>query len=347
MKVALLTYFQTLSYGATLQAYATVKAIESLGHEVELINLDIPNPYNKIKGILLFPKWFKIWCFRQKFFKQHITRKFFSSEDLRQDPPEADLYMIGSDQTWNLDISLDKAPSFFLDFVKDDSKKVSYAASFGKNEIGSSKWIKKEEILTLLKRFNHIGIREDSGKTILSLENIDSTLVVDPVLLFDHYDELIGEFSPREEIALFKVENSTLFYNRMREVGKDLFLPICSVGSLRRVKGIKCPYPYGVEGWMRRIVSAKYVITDSFHGLVLSLLYHKQFVIIIGDPLKATRLQSLANMVGLSDRILGLDNTSSEIVSILNNPIDYDYVDMVLNDEREKSYNFLKSILNR
>jgi len=346
MKVALLTYFKTLSYGATLQAYATVKAIESLGHEVELINLDIPNPYSKIKGILLFPKWIKIWCFRQKFFK-HITRKFFSSQDLRQNPPVADLYMIGSDQTWNLDISLDKAPSFFLDFVKDDSKKVSYAASFGKNEIGSSKWINKEEILTQLKRFNHIGIREDSGKAILSLENIDSTLVVDPVLLFDHYDELIGEFSPREEIALFKVENSTLFYNRMREVGEGLSLPVCSVGSLRRIKGIKCPYPYGVEGWMRRIVSAKYVITDSFHGLVLSLLYHKQFVIIIGDPLKATRLQSLANMVGLSDRILGLDNTSSEIVSIINNPIDYDYVDMVLNDEREKSYNFLKSILNR
>lgn len=346
MIVALLTYFKTLSYGATLQTYATVKALEALGYEVVLVNLDIPNPYNRIKGILLFPKWFKTWLFRRKHFK-HVTRKYKSSEELSQDPPKADYYMIGSDQTWNLDISLDKAPSFFLDFVKDDSKKVSYAASFGKNEIGSSKWINKEEILTLLKRFNHIGIREDSGKAILSLENIDSTLVVDPVLLFDHYDELIGEFSPREEIALFKVENSTLFYNIMREVGKELTLPICSVGSLRRVNGIKCPYPYGVEGWMRRIVSAKYVITDSFHGLVLSLLYHKQFVIIIGDPLKATRLQSLANMVGLSDRILGLDNTSSEIVSILNIPIDYDYVDMVLNDEREKSYNFLKSILNR
>ena len=57
MKVALLTYFKTLSYGATLQTYATVKALESLGHEVELINLEIPNPYDRIKGLLLFPKW--------------------------------------------------------------------------------------------------------------------------------------------------------------------------------------------------------------------------------------------------------------------------------------------------
>jgi len=157
----------TLSYGATLQTYATIKAIEVLGHDVTLVNLNIPNPYGRIKAILLFPKWVKTRLFRKKYFK-NITRKYNNSEALRKDSPEADLYMIGSDQTWNLDISLDKAPSFFLNFVSDDNKKVAYAASFGKNKLDGSKWISKQEIERLLKRFEYIGIREGSGKEILS-----------------------------------------------------------------------------------------------------------------------------------------------------------------------------------
>ena len=89
MKVALLTYFKTLSYGATLQTYATIKAIESLGHEVILVNLDIPNAYNRMKGVLLFPKWVKIWMFRRKYFNRHLTRKYSSSEDLKSCPPQS------------------------------------------------------------------------------------------------------------------------------------------------------------------------------------------------------------------------------------------------------------------
>ena len=344
MKIALLTYFNTLSYGATLQTYATVRAIETLGHDVVLVNLNIPNPYGRVKGFLLFPKWIKTWNFRRKYFR-NITKLYHSSEELRNNPPKADLYMIGSDQTWNLDISLDKASSFFLDFVKDDSKKVAYAASFGKDKLESTKWIEKEEVIRLLKKFNHIGIRESSGKKMLASMGIDSIQVVDPVLLFARYDELTGQVKHKEEIALFKVDNSPEFYQKVTEVGALTTIPLCSVGSLRRIKGMKCPYPFSVEGWMRRLVSAKYVITDSFHGLVVSLLYHKQFVIILGDPKRATRLQSLSALVGLSDRIMSVNSDAGDILAKLNTPIDYDQVDQVLVQEREKSFEFLKSIL--
>ena len=325
MKVALLTYFDTLSYGATLQTYATIKAINALGHDVTLINLDIPNPYGRLKAILLFPKWVKTWLFRKKYFK-NITRKYNDSDELQKDPPESDLYMIGSDQTWNVDISLDKAPSFFLNFVSDDKKKVAYAASFGKSKLDGSKWISRQEIIQLLKKFRQIGIREGSGKDILSSIGIDSVQVLDPVLLFDNYEELIGQITNRKEIALFKVDNSSEFYKKVIEVGRLASLPLCSVGSLRRIKGIKCPYPYGIIGWMRRLVSAEYVITDSFHGLVISLLYHKQFVIIPGDSKKATRLQSLLNLVELDDRMLSVESSADEIFAKLTTPIIYENV---------------------
>lgn len=344
MKVALLTYFKTLSYGATLQTYATVKVLESLGHEVELINLEIPNPYGRIKGLLLFPKWIKTWLFRKKYFK-HVTRKYVDSAELCQNPPQADIYMVGSDQTWNLDISGDKASSFFLDFVKDNSKKVTYAASFGKERLENTNWITVEEVTSLLHQFKHIAIREKSGKDMLASMGIDSVQVVDPALLFNDYNELVGNVCDRNELVLFKVDNSAAFYDKAAIVGRIISLPICSLGSLRRIKGMRCPYPDGLEGWMRRLVSARYILTDSFHGLVISLLYHKQFVLILGDPRKTTRLRSLAHLVGLDDRIMDVETPASDIITKLQQQIDYGKVDEILEKERESSLSYLKSIL--
>jgi hypothetical protein len=343
MKIALLTYFHALSYGATLQTYATIKALESLGHEVWLINLYIPETSSLPKRLLLLPKEYKHWKFRKKYFK-HITRHYTSSEDLRNDPPEADLYMIGSDQTWNPDISEDKASSFFLDFVKDNSKKVTYAASFGKDTLDGTKWISKERIIELLRQFRSIAIRETSGKELLSKFGIDSIQVVDPVLLFAQYDELVGKPQQREEIGLFKINKTNEFYAKAKEVGNLASIPVRSIGSLRREPGVICRYPEGIEGWMRATASSRYILTDSFHGLVISLLYHRQFVILPGMRGRVTRLRSLLQLVGLEDRIISTDDSAESIFAKLQQPINYDHVDVILSKEREKSWDYLKSL---
>lgn len=343
MKIALLTYFHALSYGATLQTYATIKALESLGHEVWLINLYIPEVTSSLKRILLLPKEYKHWSFRKKYFK-HITRHYATSEDLRKYPPEADLYMIGSDQTWNPDISMDKAPSFFLDFVKDNNKKVTYAASIGKNSIDSTKWISKEKIIELLRQFKYIAIRETSGKELLAKYGIDSIQVVDPVLLFPHYNELVGKTQQREEIGLFKINKTDEFYAKAKEVGSLASIPVRSIGSLRREAGVICRYPEGIEGWMRAIASSRYILTDSFHGLVISLLYHRQFVILPGMSGRVTRLRSLLQLVGLEDRIMSTDDSAESILAKLQQPIDYEHLDAVLANERKKSWEYLKSL---
>lgn len=343
MKIALLTYFHALSYGATLQTYTTIKALESLGHEVWLINLYIPEVTSFLKRILLLPKEYKHWSFRKKYFK-HITRHYVSSDDLRKNPPEADIYMIGSDQTWNPDISMDKAPSFFLDFVKDNNKKATYAASFGKDSIDSTKWISKERIIELLRQFKYIAIRETSGKELLAKYGIDSIQVVDPVLLFPHYNELVGKLQQREEIGLFKINKTDEFYTKAKEVGKLASIPVRSIGSLRREPGVICRYPEGIEGWMRAIASSRYVLTDSFHGLVISLLYHRQFVILPGMSGRVTRLRSLLQLVGLEDRIMSTDDSAESIFTKLQQPIDYEHVDAVLTNERAKSWKYLKSL---
>lgn len=346
MKIALLTYFAADNYGATLQAYATIKALEKCGHEVELVNFIIPEPVSSFaKKIMLYPKHIKFERFREKYFHR-LTRSYKTISELQSDPPKADCYLVGSDQTWNPDISDQMAQGFFLAFGGKDVIRVSYAASFGKNKWEDTKWISSEDVKRLLSDFDFVSVRETSGIKLLSeqfgVEN--ATQVLDPVLLFEEYPELTGKISSSDEIILYKLVNSTEFYTKCRDVGHHLSLPLRSIGSLRRIKGIRCGYPESLEEWIRRIAGAKYIITDSFHGTVLSLLYRKQFVSCIAKPERVTRLKSLLDILGLSDRFIPIDNDYKFIAAKLQEPIDYDSVHEKLNNLREQSYRYINGI---
>lgn len=346
MKIALLTYFAADNYGATLQAYATIKALEKCGHEVELVDFVIPEPpRSRVKNLLLYPKHLKFERFRDKYFHR-LSKSYNSIEELQADPPKADCYLVGSDQTWNPDISLHMAKGFFLDFGSNEVMRASYAASFGKDEWGDTRWISLDDARRLLSRFNYISVRENSGVRLLKEKfGVDDvTQVLDPVLLFENYPELTGEIKSSHEIILYKLINSSHFYDKCREIGNALSLPLRSIGSIRQIRGVRCGYPESVEGWMRRISGGDYVITDSFHGTVISLLYRRQFVSCVGDPKRVTRLKSLLDILGLSDRLMQDTNNAMDIIAKLQEPIDYDRVHLKLKELRVPSFDFIKKI---
>lgn len=346
MKIALLTYFAADNYGATLQAYATIKAFEKCGHEVELVNFVIPESVSSIaKKMMLYPKHLKFERFRNKHF-QHLTKSYKTVSELQANPPKADCYLVGSDQTWNPDISQDMAKGFFLDFGDEKVLKASYAASFGKDEWNDTRWISADDVKRLFAYFNFVSVRETSGVKLLK-EKFgvkEVTQVLDPVLLFEHYPELTGAITPSHDIVLYKLVNSEEFYDKCREVGNQLSLPLRSIGSIRRIKGVRCGYPESLEGWIRRIAGAKYVITDSFHGTVISLLYRKQFVSCVANPKRVTRLKSLLDILGLSDRFMPIDNDCKSIVAKLQEPIEYNYVHDLLNYLRVQSFRYIHII---
>lgn len=346
MKIALLTYFAADNYGATLQAYATIKALEQCGHEVELVNFVIPEtPHSFAKNMMLYPKHLKFERFRKKYFR-HQTKSYKTIEELQADPPQADCYLVGSDQTWNPDISLYMARGFFLDFGNEQVLRASYAASFGKDEWDDTRWIDANDVRRLLARFEFVSVRETSGVKLLK-EKFgvnEVTRVLDPVLLFENYPELTGEITSSHEIILYKLENSADFYEKCREIGNQFSLPLRSIGSIRRIKGVRCGYPESLEGWLRRIAGAEYAITDSFHGTVISLLYGQQFVSCVGNPKRVTRLKSLLDILGLSDRLIQDNNNVSDIIAKLREPINYIDVHGRLKELRMPSFNFLKSL---
>lgn len=337
MKISILTYHDEDNYGATLQAYATYRAIKELGHYPEIINLHMQHRDNIFSKILFSLKRIKFNRFRKKYMP-NITRIYNSLEDLQSNPPSSDVYLVGSDQTWNPTISKEYALAYFLDFGIDNQKRVSYASSFGTNSWIDTVYAKKEEIKSLLSRFSTLLVREDKGVEICrEIFNVNSFQVVDPVLLFPNYQELTGNVKKNNQLVVYKIVNDPLFYKKALNIGLELGCPVSSVGSLRQIKGIKTRYPESIEKWIKSIASANYIFTDSFHGTVLSLLYHKQFVVYVGDKGKMSRIYSILRLVGLEDRIFSESDSIQNIVDSLQTPIDYKTVDSILSIERNRS----------
>lgn len=346
MKVSIITYHDEDNYGATLQAYATYRAVKELGYTPEIINLHMAHRESLPTKIIFGLKRFRFNCFRAKFMPNK-TRIYSSLEELQNEPPKSDVYLVGSDQTWNPVISKEYALAYFLDFGCDDMKRVSYASSFGTSSWTDSDFAKKENVKRLLSRFSSLLIREDKGVEICKNEfGLDATQVVDPVLLFPSYPELTGRIKQSDDIVVYKIKNDAEFYRRAVVLGQKMSCDVRSIGSMRQLKGIKTAYPEKIENWIANIASAKYVFTDSFHGTVLSLLYHRQFVIYAAEKEKLSRITSLLKLVGLENRLFTKEDNMDEIQKVLTIPIDYTEVDRILNRQRAESIDYLRKALD-
>lgn len=346
MKVSILTYHWEDNYGATMQAYATYRAVGELGHTPEFIDLRLPYSPSLKSRIVFGLKRLRFNLFRWKHFRNLSPRIYWSTEDLRNNPPKSDCYLVGSDQTWNPQIGKALLPAFFLTFGDDNVRRISYATSIGLNEWEKSPYIGNAEISEALKKFHKILLREDSGiRIVQDIFGANAQQVIDPVLLFPSYPELTGDIKQSNEVITYKLINDEGFYDMAKDVADSLSLPIRSIGSVRRPKGYKASYPESVENWIKRIGGASLVLTDSFHGTVISLLYHRPFVVYIGDPNRITRIVSLLNQLGLSERILTRDNTIDEFKKMASKPIDWHSIDEKLSELRTDSLKKLADAL--
>lgn len=307
MKIGLLTYHHSVNNGAMLQTYATVKALQKLGHEVFIV--DIRQPEKKRSGIaglvmkcLYLRRDREVRSFKGNFYPE-LTRTYTSVDDLRNEPPQADCYLVGSDQTWNPAKSKEMMMAYFLTFGKDKVLRVSYACSLGvKTWAGESNAI--GAIKEALNKFEAVSVREKSGQDILrNTFGISSTLVVDPTLLFDSYPELVGDIQQSNEIICYKLRRNSDFYTHIGELKKALGCQARLINNAYPVNGLKYSRPRGPVGWIKLIAGAHFVVTDSFHGLAFSLLYKRQFAVVRILDGEDSRTEDLLAILGLSDRI--------------------------------------------
>lgn len=351
MKIGLLTYHRSSNNGAMLQTYATCRALKELGHDVQIVDIRQPevahtNPVVKLLVRLIYLKReYDTLNFRKKFYAP-LTCNYSSIDQLRKSPPYVDCLIVGSDQTWNPNIAKDVLLAYFLDFGSDETRRISYASSFGLSE-----WPKScpftGKVYQALKRFSSLSTRENTGVRILK-ETFDreSTLVVDPTMLFNEYHELVSDIKENNEIVCYKIHRNTDFYAHVGKVKSLVGIPVRLLNNSFPVKGLRYTYPPSVAKWIRLIAGAKYVVTDSFHGCVFSILYKRRFAAILSHNGKDSRLLDLLKELGLEDRVFSSMEALSIDTSWLS-PIDYETVDKKIEKLREKSWTYLKAALNK
>jgi hypothetical protein len=236
--------------------------------------------------------------------------------------------------------------AYFLDFVDPESvRRIAYAASFGMSE-----WQYHEqtaEAASLLGEFHAVSVREQSGRTICreQLGRSDATVVLDPTLLVDHsfYDQVAPVQAGDKTRSLF-----VYVLDRGKPVREATNAALNYLGddglTIREVSPDDTTVATDVPSWIRAFRESEYVLTDSFHGTVMAIIFQKPFVVVPNRERGLDRFTSLLDAVGLSDRILTTAD-EAEVAKVIDSPIDYGDVAKRLDRLRAESSDFLLSAL--
>lgn len=290
------------------------------------------------------------------FKKQYIrlSKGLWTSKDLGNycKQNRFDVIIVGSDQVWR-ELYSPCITDYFLGFLsnKDKTKKIAYAASFGTSENPISyegiKLCKKH-----INKFDAISTREISGvKLVKELFNKDASLVLDPTLLLsaEDYIQLIKEDDSVSEMPHDTLTTYILDWSHKKKkcidgIAEELKLlsrndiyPDDSSSYSFRMKSI--------PQWLASFRNARYVITDSFHGCVFSIIFRKDFAVIINNERGSDRFTSLLRILELEDRIISVDDKES-IMPVLTTPIAYANVERKIEDMGKVSLSFLNRYIN-
>lgn len=381
-KIGICTCYDTLNYGSMLQAFATQKTVERLGYDCEYIIYkkkkdvlfilkQIPRLLNrnliyekmlnlkKKKELRMYPEIKKNEEIRKRAFlkfQKKYYKKFsdinYGYDVLRKSSENYDAVMVGSDQLWS---PAGLGTNFYnLMFVPNHIKKISYATSFGVNQIPC---YQSKRTSKYLKRIEFLSVRELKGAEIVEkLINRKPIVVADPTLLLtkDDWMSLIEDKKIIDEPYIFCYFLGENMQHRV--IAKDLsaktkmkivsmpFLDTFVKGDLRF--GDIQIFDAGPDDFVNIIRNASYILTDSFHGSVFSILHHKQFITLnrymdSGNS-RNSRIDSLCKLLGLSTRRYSEEQNIYEQMCA---SIEYRMVDQKINKLRAKSLDFLSKAL--
>ena len=371
-KVGVITFHDSINYGALLQTYALQRVIGELGYVAEVINYHNTNENNNHLNKLRSFTWHNFLRpifggnlrrrrsnqFRIKYYR--LSKQYNSRIDIVTSPPIYDAYITGSDQVWNPNITGGDA-SYFLDFAPKKAIKISYAASFGIEYIPQD-YI--DEFTILLNNLDSISVREINAKKIINSLPITKQIkvVLDPTLLIDSnkWEELIAEDKDEvneKYILCYYMPGNKEICNGIKSIAsklsKETGLEVINIGKKEYSKLKFWERNYIEEGpleFLRLFKNAEYVVTNSFHGTAFSIIFNKQFYIPIkvnSDETKRlnSRIISLLSLLDLKTQLIPY-NDVDKVKSFSSKDIDYKFVNEKLSSEQKKSFKFLKSSLS-
>lgn len=316
MKICTITCQNAYNYGARLQAFALAHYLQQQGHDVNVIDYR-PDYMRGDVQIWFWPglsirKWGKLILqfparYRAKhrmqyfdnFSQQYIPltpKTYWAIDELRANAPEADLYIAGSDQIWNTDFRNGTDPGYYLDFGSDNTRRISYAASFATEDVAATA---REFLRNKLSRFDAISVREHSALHILNSLGYRGTEVLDPVFLLPKSDwEKIADNTGEGEkyVLVYDFMSSQAVREKAQHIAKENGLGIFSIGD-------KClhycdrNYIYASpQTFLGLIRNASFIVSNSFHGTAFAMIFGIPYAIVNREDGLNVRMRDLADL---------------------------------------------------
>ena len=365
-KIGTITFHQALNYGAVLQAFSLQNYLKSTENEAEIIDYDceeVRKRYSfvglKQAGSLKLFVIKNLQCFfhypKKKKFVNFLSKfsslgRSYKKTDISEANKDYDVIVTGSDQVWNPD-NTNGDTTYLLDFADDTTKKVSYAASIGKTDNFEGFG---DEGKSFVKKIDCISLREKEACDAFSKMGFDATHVVDPVFLTsaDRWSEISDssneKISDKPFIFLYNVRLSERVFSFAKRLAKATGCRVYTTNIILKADILSAKYGFcnrssiAPETFLKYIRNAEYVITDSFHGTSLCILFKKNFFVDLDTRKNNTnsRLMSLLSICGLEERCLG-----EKSIELANDTIEYDDVFKSLEPQIEASKDFLKTAI--
>lgn len=349
-KIGILTLHYGINYGGVLQTYATQEILKSLNFQPIIIDR-LPDAYSRMYPLrrkYAHPITQRSFYLFRKNELQPISRPIFSSEELTNLLKE-NFYgiVVGSDQVWRKEVFSVNGDYYLIHQQDLPIKKVAFAASTGVNywQYNSKE---TKEIINALKKFNGISVREKESVSIfkentgLDVINIqDPTLIANPEI----YNRLCNKakISGNGKLITYILDWTNEKRVIVEEASKKYKLQVQHILPIKKQRknfiGRILKQDVTIYDWINQIATADFVVTDSFHGMVFSIIYNRQFIV-IGNPERGmSRFTSLLSLLNIQDRLI-----NNNLISIKES-IDYSNVNVILSDLRKKGITFLKNSL--
>ncbi|HDT5864437.1 polysaccharide pyruvyl transferase family protein [Aeromonas hydrophila] len=377
-KIGLLNFhYSDHNYGAVLQAAALADVVTQLGYNAEHIDF-IPAKIEQkktlrqrvvavlaalgikslLKRLLGKKVYIKAQVTGSEVFEQfrttwiaRSTQTYTAATELNAIDTTYSAVVVGSDQVWRPGMFVNKqqdVAAYFLSFLPDSVKRVSYAASFGvDNWEETQDRALTERVHDAIKEFNAVSVREKTGVAICRDHfGVIAQHVLDPTLLngVTFFQRVItqAQVAPQNEhVVYYKLDVDTAFISAIKHIGDILQAPIEDIYYQNSEAG----YRYiPVADWLAKIRDSKFVVTDSFHCVCLAILFNKEFICFANKDRGLARLQSLLASLGIEGRLCDEQQSLSSFFSECK-PINYSNVNIKLAELRISSQAFLKEAL--
>lgn len=354
-RIGLITWHYYSNFGSALQTYALQETIKKKHYKVKVINYRNPK-FGKTSEVKELAKIIKYKIsgdkvntyyssFQNKYFEQ--TRVVQDGKKLLRLSKRFDAFVCGSDQIWAPNVF---NPVYMLNFVPHGKKKISYAASIGLNELSPEFIILYTDLLS---DFDYISIREDTGADLLREKcGIDVLTVLDPTLLIDISEweqiEKQPEHIVQKYIFCYFLNKEHSYSELVKQYAKKHGYSIIGVSANKNDAEWMKLVDIGPCEFLWMIHNSTIVFTDSYHGTIFSLLYHKKFVTFErfadSDPIcQNSRIYQLDSYFGLDGIILN----PAENKEIMIRELDYSKFENKLKELQIKSFDFLNKALEK